>query len=153
MGSDSHLLLLGVGSLPHHWVDPPCMVDFNVRAWLLKALWLSQCKALEVISRSCSAHVEVQVFARIAGAQADGFRAGMSAGHRTSHLLGAASFSRFWRAAFGVTPSCAADAFSASSSMSASWLGMAGVLSASRLLSTILDWRSVADLEPNLPIV
>lgn len=128
------------------------MVDFNARAWLLKALWLSQCKALEMISRSCSAHVVVQVFARIVDAQADGFKAGMCAGHRTSHLQGAASFSRSWRAASGVTPSCAADAFSASSSMPASWLGMAGVLSALRLLSTTLGWRSVADLEPNLPI-
>ena len=128
------------------------MVDFNVRVWLLKALWSYQYKTPEMISKSCSAHVVVQVFARIAGVQVDGFRAGMCVGHRTSHLQDAASFSRSWCAAFGVTPLFAAAAFSVSSSMPASWLDMVGVLSVLRQLSTTLGWHSVADLEPNLPI-
>ena len=128
------------------------MVDFNVRAWLLKVLRLYQRKVLEMIFKSHSAHGVVRVFARIVGVQANEFRAGMCAGRRICHLLGAASFSRFWRAAFGVTPFCAGDAFFASRSMLASWLGMHGVLSDLRQLSTTSDWRSVAGLEPNLPI-
>lgn len=69
------------------------MVDFNERAWLLKALWLSHYKASERISTSGCAHGVFQVFVQIAGIQVNGFRAVMFVGRWTSLLLGAASSS------------------------------------------------------------
>lgn len=129
------------------------MVDFNVRTWLQKALWLSQCKASERISMSCFAHVVFQVFVRIAVVPVDGFRAVMFVGRRISRSLDGASFSQSWRAAFGAILLCADDVFFVSSSILACWPDMAGALSGLRQSSTISGSRWVAGLEQHLPTV